>query len=47
MSRSGLTAQIAECRVELEHGDITRQTTKAIVNSVCGGANLGGMEQRS
>ncbi len=43
MSRSGLTAEIAECRVRLEHGDITKLGTTSIVNSVCGGPNLGGM----
>ena len=42
MSRAGQTAKVADCYIELEQGDITKQTSRCIVNSVCGGANLGG-----
>ena len=40
--RTGLSAHIADCVIELDHGDITQESTRAIVNSVCGGNNLGG-----
>ncbi len=41
--RTGLKAIIADCTIELDHGDITMESSKAIVNSTCGGSSLGGI----
>ena len=42
--RTGLKASIADCTIELDNGDITKETTRAIVNSACAGSSMGGKQ---
>ncbi|XP_072045320.1 O-acetyl-ADP-ribose deacetylase-like [Amphiura filiformis] len=36
VQRAGLSAAIGRCRVQLQFGNIVEETTRAVVNSVCG-----------